>query len=1043
MDEGDRPNFSTTSRAPMVHAAKERSRPRRFEALALKTVAYQKRQWVTNIVCVGLCPLFMVLASSILGAVITGLLVKSNTNTEFISCSNRNAMTPIGVPNWDETDLRNLPQSPGSDFAAIGATQDTVFHSNWAIIRPSGAAINAVSGKQPCSYWYGDEYPTGGSVYEPTPNVTGKLLRDSSNIHKPTIGWINAITTGLASKLIDTTTYTLFNSQQQRQWTIYGNSPNVSSASLGALTKQSNISFQQFALLPPTSPAFVSTNTTPAAGILGTLPTRYWLDLGSYGGSRGVQPVPWFEFQDGDSSSMDDYYRKALQTVIDQIARLDKSVLLPTRNSTVQEIQNLYLQIDVILNQLPYGAIYFTKVDHAAKQYGFNMHVGRDSRVARASRFPAMGARQLAHLTQLSNGILRNSNTATLGNARITQGFRVFPQLGSTALTFQFSGVIGGILFPFGVSFLLPIFSIILVQEKEARILMMMKMNGMKTWAYYLTHYLTFFVLFGVSAMVFFVSGYFAKLSFFTLTDPAVYLVLFFVWGNVQIALAFFFASVFKRSQGTLVVVFLLVLCSVLVSLAIDLLYPREIPPAGYQLWPLFAFYRALSRINRATFVSRSIPYKLSMLVPGDEVYTAIVYLSVEIFGFLGLAGYLNAVFPSEFGVQKPWHFPITEPIAAIQKYRRKKANGGVDPLSETVLAVAVDVNEAETQFEDADVKAERARVDDQKYDPASPLVMKHMRKVYAGRGGAGPKLAVKDVTFAVEEGIVFGLLGPNGAGKTTLISILTGLYEASTGVATLAGFDIKTQTSEVYKRIGICPQFDILWDDLTIEEHLYFYARLKGVPRDELEDSVLKAMQNVSLDKFATRITKGLSGGEKRRLSIAIALVGDPIVVFLDEPTTGLDPDVRRMIWNIVNEARIGKTIVLTTHSMEEAEALCQRIGIMAKGTLRCIANPIRLKQVYGSGFRLYFNSLIEDTPRASAFLESILPVGWTKVDAFATNTSYEFPPVDGVLSYLFEKIEAEKANYGILDWGIGQTTLEEVFIRLISEDDAGADAN
>jgi ABC-type multidrug transport system ATPase subunit len=279
------------------------------------------------------------------------------------------------------------------------------------------------------------------------------------------------------------------------------------------------------------------------------------------------------------------------------------------------------------------------------------------------------------------------------------------------------------------------------------------------------------------------------------------------------------------------------------------------------------------------------------------------------------------------------------------------------------------------------------------------------------------------------------------GAGKTTLISILTGLYEASTGHATLAGFDIKTDTAEVYKCIGICPQFDIQWEELTVGEHLYFYARLKGIAGADEKRAVDQALKNVSLTDFEDRLTKGLSGGEKRRLSIAIALLGNPSVVFLDEPTTGLDPEVRRLIWNIVNESRLERTIILTTHSMEEAEALCQRIGIMAKGTLRCLANPTRLKEVYGSGFKIYINTTEENNLAASQYIESLLPAGWKKIDSFATNSSYEFPPVKGTLTSLFQTIENGKADHGILDWGIGQTTLEEVFIRLISESDASAE--
>ncbi|KAJ3074904.1 hypothetical protein HDU98_009873 [Podochytrium sp. JEL0797] len=317
---------------------------------------------------------------------------------------------------------------------------------------------------------------------------------------------------------------------------------------------------------------------------------------------------------------------------------------------------------------------------------------------------------------------------------------------------------------------------------------------------------------------------------------------------------------------------------------------------------------------------------------------------------------------------------------------QRRKLNNGRDPNSETQLAQTITINVHETRFEDADVKAEKMRVQQGEYPSNAPLVISHMQKVYPSRAGLGPKFAVRDVSFAAEMGTVFGLLGPNGAGKTTLISILTGLYPASYGNAMLAGFNIATDGSEICQVMGICPQFDILWDDLTVEEHLYFYARMKGANAINEKEYVNRALKNVSLVSLANRQTKRLSGGEKRRLSIAIALIGDPKVVFLDEPTTGLDPEVRRLIWNIIQHAKEGKTIVLTTHSMEEAEALCHRIGIMAKGTLRCIANSLRLKELYGSGFRVYFNTEAGDMTRACAWVESLLPQGFKKIDGFTT---------------------------------------------------------
>ena len=242
----------------------------------------------------------------------------------------------------------------------------------------------------------------------------------------------------------------------------------------------------------------------------------------------------------------------------------------------------------------------------------------------------------------------------------------------------------------------------------------------------------------------------------------------------------------------------------------------------------------------------------------------------------------------------------------------------------------------------------------------------------------------------------------------------------------------------QVQSHMGICPQHDIHWDDLTIEEHLLFYARLKDVSKHDESRVVEKSMADVGLTGMGTRLAKALSGGEKRRLSIAIALVGNPSVVFLDEPTTGLDPEVRRIVWNIIQKSRQDKTIILTTHSMEEAEALCQRIGIMVMGSLQCIGSQHRLKEVYGSGFRLSFTSESQDLTRSTDFITKTLTIHcsqWTKLSTFSTQTSFEFKPSNrGCLGSLFEDIERAKAENGIQDWGLSQTTLEVFFTHFHS---------
>mmetsp|Transcript_26279 Transcript_26279/g.23158 ORF Transcript_26279/g.23158 Transcript_26279/m.23158 type:complete len:217 (+) Transcript_26279:520-1170(+) len=203
----------------------------------------------------------------------------------------------------------------------------------------------------------------------------------------------------------------------------------------------------------------------------------------------------------------------------------------------------------------------------------------------------------------------------------------------------------------------------------------------------------------------------------------------------------------------------------------------------------------------------------------------------------------------------------------------------------------------------------------------------------------------------------MFGLLGPNGAGKTSLISMLTGLYPPEAGNAWVAGADIINQIELVRSNMGVCPQFDLLWPSLTVKEHLLFYARLRGIDSKEENEVVEKAMSEVYLTKFSNFRVKQLSGGMKRRLSVAISLVGDPKIIFLDEPTTGLDPENRRQLWDILVEARGNRAMVLTTHSMEEADVLCTRIGIITQGTLRCIGPQTRLKSLYGGGYHLFIN--------------------------------------------------------------------------------------
>ncbi|TPX48095.1 hypothetical protein SeMB42_g01671 [Synchytrium endobioticum] len=1019
-----------------------------LKALFMKTAVYQRRQWFTNVCCVMACPILMIAISAILGAVISGLIQKTATYSEILYCSNSSAMDPYNLPlALTSSNLTVLPSIAGKG-AIPAATVSTIAAANYfryagstVITAPAGASSFNI--KRPCVNWFGESYPFS-AIYERDPginiNIGGK---DTMFFAQPVGGWIPLINSTLTNGTLAATLAAklqYFAQYQHRPWYIYAASDSVTAGGLlGTAAPQSAVPLTQGNSVPAQAYKYANQSN----GILDTMELRYLMNVtasqsGTFS-SAGFSPVPvWIPISGTNATALDAVLGSSLSNVVSLLAAVDKTPLLSSSSNA--QLTAFYAAVSALTQNMPYAGVFFETLDVPNRKFKHTLQVGTDTRLASASGFPDPGWRQVILQSRLGQAYLRFSSgiNGALGSATITQGLRAFPQIDNTSLNFPFSGLIGRILYPFGVSFLLPIFVIILVKEKEDRILMMMRMNGLKSYTYYITHYIHFYILFIISTAFFLIVGRLSRLELFSRTGPGVLVFLFFTWGHVQVAMAFVFGALFSRSQIALVVVFLIVLCGVIISLVTDDIF--TVAPTAYFLWPPFAFYRCLSILNIAAITSTVQPY--TSIPAGSEIAKAVGFLWGEVIFFLLLAVYLQQVFPSEFGIQKPWHFPVTEPLEHfLFKRRRMQANNGIDPQSENALAISIQVDAKETEFEDDDVKQERTRVLDKNYQADCPLIMKGMRKVYKGRRGLGPKIAVKDVTLAVEKGMVFGLLGPNGAGKTTLISILTGLYESSAGVARLAGFDIQTQTAQVYQHMGICPQFDILFMDLTVRENLLFYARLKGISAAKEAATVLKSMEQVALDTKSGAYAKNLSGGEKRRLSIAIALVGDPTVIFLDEPTTGLDPEVRRMIWTIIEEAREGKTIILTTHSMEEVEVLSQRVGIMAKGTLRCIGSPLRLKQLYGSGFKLYFISQPKDVNRAATYIESILPTNFKRLDAFSNTVSYEFHPPPGALGALFQEVESNKARYGIEDYGISMTTLDEVFLRLISETDAGAD--
>merc|ERR1719331_584160 len=313
-----------------------------------------------------------------------------------------------------------------------------------------------------------------------------------------------------------------------------------------------------------------------------------------------------------------------------------------------------------------------------------------------------------------------------------------------------------------------------------------------------------------------------------------------------------------------------------------------------------------------------------------------------------------------------------------------------------------------------------------------------NLHKQFPSAGGAPPKVAVRCVSMGVDVGECFGLLGHNGAGKTTAINMLTGLFEPTSGTEYVGRNSVRDNISAIYADMGVCPQHDLLWPALTAREHLRFYGRLKGLTGKHLKDTIKSMLEKVNLTGFAKRRSGGFSGGMKRRLSMANALMGDPSIVYMDEPSTGLDPASKHGLWDVISAAKKNgkRSMVLTTHSMEEADVLCDRLCIMADGEVQCIGRTHELKRRFGRGYTLMIKVPEKDgqagLDKVDAFVKGLFPSASLLNVPIAGCSKYEVDRKDVVLSRDFGKILNAKTELNMDAWSFTESTLEEVFLKL-----------
>lgn len=307
-------------------------------------------------------------------------------------------------------------------------------------------------------------------------------------------------------------------------------------------------------------------------------------------------------------------------------------------------------------------------------------------------------------------------------------------------------------------------------------------------------------------------------------------------------------------------------------------------------------------------------------------------------------------------------------------------------------------------------------------------IEIKDLKKIYKGRGAAGDKVALKGIDLEIPQGSMFGLLGPNGAGKSTTINILAGLVNKTAGSAKVWGFDIEENPRNARRNIGVVPQ-ELMFDAFfTPREMLEVQAGMYGVPASERRtDELLKA---VHLYEQADAYSRTLSGGMKRRLLVAKALVHNPPVLILDEPTAGVDIELRQQLWDYVRELNArGTTVVLTTHYLEEAEELCDTIAIINHGEVVCSEPTDQLlKRIDEKEIVIQVAETLAAVPSELAGFKSVLKAG----NQLAVQINQSDANVGMVLAAV------QKAGLTINDISTNETDLEDIFLQLTSTRDA-----
>lgn len=639
-----------------------------------------------------------------------------------------------------------------------------------------------------------------------------------------------------------------------------------------------------------------------------------------------------------------------------------------------------------------------------------------------------------------------------------------------------------------------------LVVEKEQRLRFGMNMMGLSTVAYWISWGITFVIMAALSSLITVLSGYLYQVFVFLRSDFISLWWIFFVFQVCIICLAFMLSTFVNNGKAALIFGFIILAATFILNQFLSvqdfiyIMYSKnciDVDPKKdfcidswviairfmLYIYPPFNFGKyfsdALAITNPVFNAEKNVfenSEKMFTLKTAFETFDStgtfnvkdlpapmesVAWLFLDSILFLVLGVYFDAILPKPSGTREHPLFFLFPSWWGINLNRNKEKSD--EALRYHYIRKADDVAAL-----DEDQRIEYNKVRDPEH-PAAIRIFNLKRDFVTNMGLpfiSKTVSAVDGLDLQVEKGTCLGLLGHNGAGKTTTISMLIGLIAPTYGDITVNGVSVRENLEGVRRQLGVCPQHDILWGELTPWQHLKLFARLRGLPLKYVKREIIERLKAVNLYDVRNKQVRTFSGGMKRRLTVAISLIGSPPVILLDEPTTGLDPKSRTSVWELIHSMKGECVIILTTHSMAEADTLSDRIAIMADGKLRCVGNSLELKAKYGAGYNLTIVSnegrdndlkafVKERLPQAVLFREDAGSIIYNVLPEYLKQIGTFLKIIETVTKANIAKLnkaegEEEKVDLSevgvdeatfqrlrsiIKDWEISYTTLEQVF--------------